>query len=489
MSSLDFQISSMDYYKENEYRLFGDCKKFEKILKTGQVIGKGSYGKVIKFCADSERNIGYAIKQLNYLSNQENDPDSPFYASLRIGYMLNLFVTSKMTPHIILTFGDFKYKIQDKNTHIIVSSLADGDLNQLVYNLSLENGRNILFQVIFTLATIQSKFPEFKHNDLSTKNIFYKRSGSATGFYVYKIGEKVFKVPNTGLRIFIADFDLSIIPSIINNRQVPIFDNEYNVTDAYNPYYDLSFLLYEIFNYTDIMNDIIKPILKGPDKGWNNNNFRPITNASWKTPLEILDMDIFSIYRTTDLSGDVIDTYDANQVLPKLDTSNLITRFHKSPTTSYVLFSEPGNMMEEILLKYCKLEKTEISSDTEYIKNAVKTRFKLVTSYANNYMPSVNIGLEDIVKLAEYTWIYMVKNCSFYNVDKIKLAELMLAKLLVYFTLRPNLEAGDLINVPHQVYFQIPMSVDFITKFFLSMSSSSSSSSSVSSSSSSSSSL
>jgi mRNA-degrading endonuclease YafQ of YafQ-DinJ toxin-antitoxin module len=474
-------INVFDHYKNNEYKLFGDCSKIERLLDPKKKIGAGQYGTVFKYCFDEDCQIGYAIKKLIVDDiDDELNSDSQLYASLRIGYLLNLFVISNMTPHIILTLGDFQCKIKDIASHIIISSLEDGDLSKIFKNLSVEECRNVLFQIIFTLATIQSVFPEFRHNDLKYTNIFYRKTViSPDSYLIYKIKDKIFKLPDIGITVFIADFDLSCIPETINNKSVPFCTdfNEYNLSDAYNPYYDLAFLLYVMYNQSsdDEIVNLIGSILKGPPNSWNPETSRPINNSCWKTPLEILDTEIFDVYKNSDSDSDLdkvckgaLNVYNANQKLPEFDNSIMIDRFKTCIHKKFVLPHESNNITDFIFTKNCKISEDILPNSVKYTKDTSTSYFsymKFVYTY-NNYLKSLPITNEIMIELTVYIYEYMIKNYKFYNVSVDQLVEAILLKLSIYFIDPPYLDTDKSNIYAKQIYKHIPMSYEFISNFF-----------------------
>ncbi len=62
----------------------------------------------------------------------------------------------------------------------------------------------IFFQILYTLAIIQIKFPYFKHNDLKANNILihtYERLENK--YYVYEIDGVKYNIPDVGINIYI----------------------------------------------------------------------------------------------------------------------------------------------------------------------------------------------------------------------------------------------------------------------------------------------
>lgn len=93
----------------------------------------------------------------------------------------------------------------------------------------------LLFQIIESLATIQKKYPFFRHNDLHEGNILVFQNQDTT-LQLYSSNNKIFKVPTRGINIKLWDFDRSNIKGIVDNKRYSS-DNKKN-TDK-NHYLDL----------------------------------------------------------------------------------------------------------------------------------------------------------------------------------------------------------------------------------------------------------
>ena len=76
----------------------------------------------------------------------------------------------------------------------------------------------LLFQVIFTLASIHKRYPTFRHNDLNAWNILVEYVGDTQEYKTYTFDNHLtFKVPTHGYHAYIADFDCASMPPIVCN--------------------------------------------------------------------------------------------------------------------------------------------------------------------------------------------------------------------------------------------------------------------------------
>ena len=143
------------------------------------LIGGGRYGIVYKY-----KNLFAVKKYFEKVENELNPDDIPF-AGIRIGFILNNLVEKNITPHILTQTDDI---IIDNSVYVI-SELQKETLYDLINSKFINTEeilRCILFQIVYTLACILKKFPEFSNNDLYTNNIFYRCIKTTKKFLIYK---------------------------------------------------------------------------------------------------------------------------------------------------------------------------------------------------------------------------------------------------------------------------------------------------------------
>ncbi len=246
-------------------------------------IKSGSTGHTFKGIMDiNNDNLSYAVKVVAY-PKKENygdiyDTRRPENAELMMIKLLSYFVIKKQTPHIILPMATFytsispfvnlikddivdednkkykefidKYKAHEyhDNVSILISEWATrGDFLDYVRkhyrNFKLIHWKVFFFQIISTLAVIQSKFPAFRHNDLKANNILVTKVPKKEGsFSIYKVNSAEYVVPNIGYQIKFWDFDFACIPGIIDNAKVSAeWTKQINVIPEKNRYYDMHY--------------------------------------------------------------------------------------------------------------------------------------------------------------------------------------------------------------------------------------------------------
>lgn len=267
-------------------------------------IKSGSTGHTFKGIIDQNNDdLSYAVKVVAY-PKKENygdiyDVRRPENAELMMIKLLSYFVVKKQTPHIILPLATFytsikpfvnlikddivdeenkkyyefieKYKNNEYHDEvsILISEWATrGDFLDYVRkhykNFKLIHWKVFFFQIISTLAVIQSKYPSFRHNDLKANNILVSKMTKKGGtMSVYKISNNEYTVPNIGYQIKFWDFDFACIPGIIDNSKVSSeWTKQINVIPERNRYYDMHYFFNTFIKkgfFSQFMEDPIVP--------------------------------------------------------------------------------------------------------------------------------------------------------------------------------------------------------------------------------------
>jgi len=233
--------------------------------------------KVVSF--DEENNQIYLKKYSNQfpitikisLYNIKDKPDnllkSPINNDSLFSYILSELILYKKTKHIILPLLNIDVKISeiekivgDDEYYSKIKNLIKNNIIQDTCCLQLrehffksvnlfdylkENKciyKGLLFQVIHTLAVLQSEYKGFRHNNLILKNIFIylkKNDDIYTEYNGFK--DDKFYLPNVGFDIKITNFEKSIIPKFY----------EIEKKDK-NDYYDLYTFLNDLISYNTI---------------------------------------------------------------------------------------------------------------------------------------------------------------------------------------------------------------------------------------------
>jgi serine/threonine protein kinase len=347
-SLLDIDINENEISIDTRIILKKQILDFLKIMdqiggdSSIEYIKSGATGHAFKLC--DKNNCKYAIKFCPFpkFNNYGDiyDIKRPENAELKMIKVLSKFVLSKQTPHITLPIACFdtnislfarddmktvadssqydkfikRYKQNEfhETGTILISELANrGDLLDFLRkwyddkNFTLDHWKSIFFQILSVLAVIQTKYPEFRHNDLKPDNILIHKTDNKQDFFTYRIARKKYKVKNINYQIRLWDFDFSGIPGIVDNNKIELqWTTDINITPVQNKYIDIHFFFIRLItliplgksgNVPQEVKDFIKHIL--PDKYRNspnvNNGGRLLVNDEYTTPQIILEEDSF----------------------------------------------------------------------------------------------------------------------------------------------------------------------------------------------------
>ena len=176
----------------------------------------------------------------------------PLNVENRIVYLLSELVFNKYTPHINLPIFSFRTSFSKLKLNLDLYPLIKEDIHQkkILNNVSIlvsewcslgnlstflrqesnlfrENHHYwdiLLFQLVYTLTIIQTKYPSFRHNDLHLKNILVQKTNSHhSENYLYHLklhGQELhYIIPDIGFQIRFWDYDWSSIHGLVDNRK------------------------------------------------------------------------------------------------------------------------------------------------------------------------------------------------------------------------------------------------------------------------------
>lgn len=343
--------STYDIRTSINKRMLDFYNVIEKIGGKLRYIKSGSTGHTFKGIITDDNgnrvNCAYAVKVVAYPRKDYygdiNDTRRPENAELMMIRLLSYFVARKQTPHIVLPIGTFytkidpfvsliddeyiskdnkkyqefveRYKKEEyySSVSILISEWANrGDLLDFIRKNHLEfkllTWKVFFFQIISVLAVIQSKFPDFRHNDLKANNILVHKTSSTCIKMSYRVCKKKYRVPNIGYVIKLWDFDFACIPGIVDNSKVDAeWTNQINVKPVRNKYYDVHYFFNTLIkkgffpglvsgnNVFPEIKDFIDRILppKFRDGKYVTKKGRILMNKEYITPEKILATDPF----------------------------------------------------------------------------------------------------------------------------------------------------------------------------------------------------
>ncbi len=173
----------------------------------------------------------------------------------------------------------------------------------------------ILFKIIYTLSVIYEHYPNFRHNDLSSKNVLINKSTTTTHKH-YKFDNLVYEIPPSDIEIFLWDFEYANIKDIVNNKLITDdlinMKKEYGIRIERNQYYDIHYFLNSLYYLKMFPKEIEDFILRNIDKKhlerdvhFNINNYRLLQNLEYNTPKKMLKDALFREFIIEDKIGSV----------------------------------------------------------------------------------------------------------------------------------------------------------------------------------------
>lgn len=227
---------------KSQHKLEKKCIKDNKLgsIKDLKRIGSSSaFGEVYSGCYPSDCSIKLAVKQVplkqddfNTITSIESKKAlnrSSVWSELLLLKLVSVLNTEDICPHLPQMFAyyicnDCKYRnkniqSEDPNCVIIVTELADGDLQNLLMKIQpdVEVMKNIYFQIYMGIYCM-NKFFGIYHEDLHQDNVLYHIIPKG-GYIRYIIDDVSIVIPNIGYLALIWDFGLSVIPGKIENNR------------------------------------------------------------------------------------------------------------------------------------------------------------------------------------------------------------------------------------------------------------------------------
>lgn len=241
-----------------------------------------------------------------------------FPTELQILNLLSDLVINQNTPHlhIPLLYGkttnlDYLYKkYKQQQAYYMITNWCDGSdlLKYIKYNyISSLEWKIILFKILYTLTIIFDKYPDFRHNDLSLKNILVSKINKKphlNHFNLYQLNNIYYKIPITDYEIYLWDFEFSNIYDITQNVEIDKdMEKEYGIRYTRNQYYDLHFFLNSTYHLCQqsIMPISVRNFIKNkiPEVHLVKNNDsvknqRLIIDKEFLTPIQLLQENFFN---------------------------------------------------------------------------------------------------------------------------------------------------------------------------------------------------
>ncbi len=285
--------------------------------------------------------------------NNINNNDSLF------SYILSSLILSKKTKHIALPIINIDVKFsqmndimrpyedvykkfvdmikQEKISDILSVRVKENFFKSVLLSEFIQssecNYKNLLFQLIHTLAVLQKAYPVFRHNMLNPSNIYvYLKKGETD---LYEFNNKTFHVPNNTFEIKITNFFVANIPDMYGSNQrlaegtifnIPFFDDK-------NDYFDLHYFLNCFLKLANEMDEETMEFMDKviPDKYRTNKNMYLRENDELFLPEELLDDKYFEEFtKETQKNVKIERTMSADNYYNDRKSSNRKSSIRKS---------------------------------------------------------------------------------------------------------------------------------------------------------------
>ena len=229
------------------------------------------------------RAIGRAMRDGNYSKAKRILQSDAVSISNRLAPILNLILHRDITPHLVWNYGNFDCKgfaqtalrtrlappvrkrlrqlneeggrLQSLYTNVSFHERFTADITDFLHekHVTAYCLKCMIMQVIYTVGCLQFVMPGFRHNDLSTNNVFVKHSESPEDQPVYdeyRLGPAKLFTGIPTILVALADWDFAHCQDPVSwgDREVYL-RNERVVGGAYqlkpspNPTYDVHFFL------------------------------------------------------------------------------------------------------------------------------------------------------------------------------------------------------------------------------------------------------
>lgn len=401
-------------------------------------INSGTTGHTFKLDVN---NISLAVKVVPYAKNKNTEygdiynANRPENAELHMIKVLAYFVKNEITPHIVLPSNTFysdinffvryyndnrkvislesknKYKdfmkrykddYYDDKVSILISEWANnGDLLAFLRThidnklLTLLHWKVFFFQILFTLAIIQSKYPNFRHNDLKANNILVQKTESVKKSFSYKLNGCEFKIPNIKYQLRLWDFDFACIPGIVDNSKVGLeWTKKINVKNEANRYYDVHYffnmlLKFRLISHNNVPQEIKEFFNRIVPKKYQSDTatskIREDINTKLKEKFKN-NQELHDLCENNDFGGCFVNDFKIeNKIIKKAIYNEIIPKYYPNCPISLGIIHERGRilikdefmtpmkiLLEDELFNEFKLSKKNINNQKRESKKEIK---------------------------------------------------------------------------------------------------------------------
>jgi hypothetical protein len=236
-------------------------------------IGSGKYSDIFSV---EDGNITFAMKLSYYREEsvnefvncvKEGDAKGAKFAkngdaisiSMKFSEIAEKLKDHMITPHFLYSYESVDVKnfidkipvlhkrakelspLQRKYNHVSFMELYESDLTTFLSKKSFDDtfARQLIFQVVYSIAAAQRLLKDWRHNDLSTNNVLIKCTEPYS--YSYTV-EGVTFFTNTSYSITVIDFDF-VHADVNKLRNHRVTSGRFKVSPKKNESYDVHFFL------------------------------------------------------------------------------------------------------------------------------------------------------------------------------------------------------------------------------------------------------
>jgi hypothetical protein len=380
-------VEYIEFYESNKSDVLNGRFKILNFDEESNTILLKKYSN--QFPVDVKISFYTNEKKIESLEDKTNN-DSLF------SYLVSQLVLSKKSSHLLLPIINIDTKFNEIE-RFVNNDTSYNKIKQLITNgnildtcciqlrehffksVTLEHYlkenrcvyKQLLFQVIHTLAVLQNEFNGFRHNNLILKNVFLYLKRDSESFVEYDgFKNDKFYLPNTGFDIKIGNFEHAVIPKFYGMSNYS--DPNIKFADQPNQYYDLFTFLNDLLEGNNMMSlfkdgnkcdsntkkflDVVFP----PHlRGLNNNKMTK--NIVIARPVDLLYDKYFEEFRNKPSKNYVQETLNNHQYL----TGKVIDTFMDSDNYSILgeqdKIKSSSNIMSNKNIRTIKVEKDKES--------------------------------------------------------------------------------------------------------------------------------
>jgi len=217
-------------------------------------------------CKLGEHNVLIRIGKYNTNNKNYNDLNRAEIIDMKINYLLSDMALTDVYPFIVLPIMNFDciYKqIKEIKEIKQIKQIKDDDqmfvqilenyeniqtlhkfIDKNLNNMTINDWKVIVFQLIYILYKIGNKYQTFRHNKLNFDSIYlYNNVNINDRVHNCRVGSIVFTVPTLGYELKITNFYDAFIEDIADNNDIQCKKE--------NLYYDVHYMFQSIINYFD----------------------------------------------------------------------------------------------------------------------------------------------------------------------------------------------------------------------------------------------